>query len=187
MKKFLIALALTLGCASASLSAQEITVSYGAYTQMDAINCHKGMDNVHAAWGSVNLGLYIPVYKGLSIGPSYSYSSANTGNFERPVMLNNGDVVTGTFHNSVGYHTIMVNAKYEYYKTSIVKLYAHAGVGAVISNMRPKFGDNWNKGYFAGQISPICAEVDIIPHLGIFGELGFGAQGLVQVGAKYQF
>ncbi|MDE7389027.1 MAG: hypothetical protein K2M97_07250, partial [Muribaculaceae bacterium] len=144
MKKLLVALALALGCASASLSAQEITVSYGAYTQMDAINCHKGMDNVHAAWGSINLGLYIPVAKGVAIGPSYSYSSANSRNFTRDIEMPWGEEIQGTFHNSVGYHTIMLNAKVDYFQNSIVKLYAHAGVGAVISHMMPTFGDGWN-------------------------------------------
>ena len=36
-------------------------MSYGAYTQMDAINCHKGFDKVNNAWGGINIGLYIPV------------------------------------------------------------------------------------------------------------------------------
>ena len=53
-------------------------MSYGAYTQMDAINCHKGFDKVNNAWGGINIGLYIPVAKGVSVGPSYSYSSAYT-------------------------------------------------------------------------------------------------------------
>ena len=188
MKKILIALALTSGLAAAA-SAQEITVSYGAYTQMDAINCHKGMSDVKNAWGALNLGLYIPVSKGISIGPSYSYSSARTKSFSLPVYEYGRSQLYGTqsFHNSVGYHAIMLNVKIDYYQNSIVKLYGHAGAGAVISHMMPEFGDSYNKGYFAGQISPVCAEVGLMPHLAIFGELGFGAQGLVQVGAKYQF
>lgn len=186
MKKFLIALALTLGFTAAA-SAQEITVSYGAYTQMDAVNCHKGFSDVKTAWGSLNLGLYIPVAKGVYVGPSYSFSSARTKSFDMPVYINGDLYGEQTVHNSVGYHTIMLNVKVDYYRNSIVKLYGHAGVGAVISHMMPKFGNSYNKGYFAGQISPIGAEVDLIPHLGIFGELGFGAQGLIQVGAKYQF
>ncbi len=186
MKKFFIALALTLGIGAAA-SAQEVTVSYGAYTQMDAINCHKGFSDVNKAWGSINLGLYLPVAKGISVGPSYSFSSAHTKSFDMPVYVGNNYYGTESFHNSVGYHTIMLNVKVDYFQNSIVKLYGHAGVGAVISHMMPKFGDSYNKGYFAGQISPIGAEVGVIPHMSIFGELGFGAQGLIQVGAKYQF
>ena len=39
----------------------------------------------------------------------------------------------------------MLNVKIQYYQNSIVKLYAHAGAGAVISHMMPKFGDSYNK------------------------------------------
>jgi hypothetical protein len=53
--------------------------------------------------------------------------------------------------------------------------------------MMPKFGDSYNKGYFAGQISPLGAEVEFYPGASVFGELGFGAQGLIQLGAKYSF
>ena len=81
----------------------------------------------------------------------------------------------------------MLNVKIQYYQKSIVKLYSHAGAGAVISHMMPKFGDSYNKGYFAGQISPLGAEVEFYPGASVFGELGFGAQGLIQLGAKYSF
>ena len=53
MKRFLLALAVILGL-SAAASAQEVTLSYGAYTQMDAFNNHKGFAKTNAAWGSIN-------------------------------------------------------------------------------------------------------------------------------------
>ena len=37
------------------------------------------------------------------------------------------------------------------------------------------------------QISPVGAEVDLNRNFTIFGELGFGTQGLLQVGARYNF
>lgn len=168
---------------AAGASAQELTVSYGAYTQMDAMNCHKGFHKVNTAWGGVNFGLYIPVAKGVKVGPSYSYSSAFTpsADYEIPGLG------VYSLKSKVGYHTIMLNAKVDYYHNSIVKLYGHAGVGAVISHMMPKYADSYNKGYFAFQISPVGAEVSFLPNAAIFGELGFGAQGLIQVGAKYTF
>lgn len=182
MKKLILGIAILLG-ACVGASAQEVAVSYGAYTQMDAINCHKGFDKVNTAWGSINVGLYIPVAKGVKIGPSYSYSSAYTpaGEFDF------GELGTYSLKSKVCYHTILLNVKVQYYSSSIFNLYGHAGVGAVISNMRPKYGEVYNKGYFAGQISPLCAEVEFLPGAAIFGELGFGAQGLIQVGAKYSF
>lgn len=182
MKKLLLSLLVAMGVA-AGAQAQEVYVSYGAYTQMDATNCHKGFAKTDNAWGSLNIGLYIPVTKNLKIGPSYSYSSQFTPakEYEFPYL--------GTYNlkSKVGYHTIMLNAKYTYYRSSIFNLYGHVGVGGVIANMRPKEGEIFNKGYFAGQISPIAAEVEFYPGAKFFGELGFGAQGLVQVGFSYSF
>lgn len=182
MKRLLLALFIATAAWGAT-SAQEVYISYGAYTQMDAINCHKGFSDVNKAWGSINIGLYLPVSKTVSIGPSYSYSSAFTPGQEYSFE----GLGTYNLKSKVGYHTIMLNAKAEYYRNSIVKLYGHAGVGAVISNMMPKYGDSYNKGYFAFQISPVCAEVNFLPNAAVFGELGFGAQGLIQIGAKYSF
>ena len=182
MKKLFIALFMA-AAAAVGAQAQEITVSYGAYTQMDAMNCHKGFSDVNTAWGGVNFGLYIPVVEGVKVGPSYSYSSAFTpaSEYEIPGL--------GAYDlkSKVGYHTILLNVKADYYKNALVKLYGHVGVGAVISHMMPKYLESYNKGYFAFQISPIGAEVEFMPNAAIFGELGFGAQGLIQVGAKYSF
>lgn len=182
MKKLLLALFVA-AFGAISASAQDVYISYGAYTQMDATNCHKGFSDVNKAWGSVNIGLYIPVAKNVSVGPSYSYSSAFTPGRDYTFE----GLGTYSLKSQVGYHTLMLNVKVDYYRNSIVKLYAHAGVGAVISHMMPKQGESFNKGYFAGQISPIGAEVNFMPNASVFGELGFGAQGLIQVGAKYSF
>ena len=182
MKKLLIALSLTLACVSGA-AAQEVSISYGAYTQMDVVNNHKGFSDVNTAWGAVNVSLYCPVAKNFMIGPSYTYSSAFTpkGSYNVPYI---GEV---DLKSQVGYHVLLLNFKYNYYQNSIVKLYAHLGAGAVISHMMPKGQPSYNKGYFAGHISPIGADVNITPHVSMFGELGFGAQGLLQVGFKYQF
>ena len=180
MKKFLIAMAMLLGF-TAGAAAQEFSVSYGAYTQMDAVNNHKGFPTVHTAWGSVNFGMYLPVAKGVKIGPSYSYSSAFTPAhpYDIPYL---GEYM---LKSKVGYHSILLNVKVDYWRNSIVKLYGHAGAGVVIAHMMPKYQESYNKGYFAGQISPIAAEVGLGNGLAMFGELGFGAQGLIQLGVKY--
>lgn len=185
MKKILLAL-MVLATTAVAANAQEVAISYGAYTQMDAMNCHKGFPKVNTAWGGVNFSLYIPVAKGIKVGPSYSYSSAYTPASEYEIS---GYPELGVYSlkSKVGYHTLMLNCKVDYYQNSVVKLYGHAGVGAVISHMMPKGGDSYNKGYFAFQVNPIGAEVEFMPNASIFGELGFGAQGLIQVGAKYAF
>lgn len=171
MKRLLLALmavvAVTLG-----VSAQtQLYVSYGGYTQMDATDCHNDWPGVNNAWGAINAGVDFRVIPKLRIGPSYTFSSCTTDG--------------GKEHSSIAYHAILLNVKYDYYRNSIVRLYAHGAVGAVISHMMPKHYDSYNKSYFAYQIVPVGAEVGIARQVALFGELGFGAQGLLQVGFKF--
>lgn len=182
MKKLFIALAVALGMAS-SAAAQEVAVSYGGYTQMDAVNNHKGFAKTNTGWGTVNFSLYIPVAKGVKVGPSYSYASQFTPGSDYTFE----GLGTYSLKSRVNYHSILLNVKVDYFSNSIVKLYGHAGAGIVIANMHPRYEGTYNKGYFGGQISPIGAEVSFLPNAAVFGELGFGAQGLVQVGVKYAF
>ena len=51
--------------------------------------------------------------------------------------------------------------------------------------MMPKYNDSYNKAYFAYQISPLGAEAQIARNVSLYGELGFGAQGLLQVGFRF--
>lgn len=157
--------------ATASAQKAEIQIGYGGYTQMDATNMHDGWHGVNNAWGSLTAGVNFKVAPKLWIGPSYTFSSTTTKG--------------GPEHSNIAYHVIMLNGRYEYYKNSIVKLYAHVGLGADISYMQPKGGDNYSKGYFAYQVSPLGAQVDLSRSASIFGELGFGAQGVAQVGFRF--
>ncbi|MDE5634038.1 MAG: hypothetical protein K2I51_05180, partial [Muribaculaceae bacterium] len=102
--------------------------------------------------------------------PSYTFSSTTT---------------KGEHHSSIAYHAIMLNGRYHYYRNSIVTLYGHVGLGAEISHMMPRHDDAYNKTYFAYQFSPLGAQFNISRSVSMFGELGFGAQGLVQVGFRF--
>jgi len=171
MKKLLLTLVAIIGLAtSASAQKTELQVGYGGYTQMDATNMHDGWDGVNNAWGAVSFGVNFRVTPKLWVGPSYTFSSTTTKG--------------GKLHSNIAYHVIMLNARYTYYKNSIVSLYAHLGLGADISHMQPRGGDSYNKGYCAFQLTPLGAQVDINNKLAMFGEAGFGAQGLVQVGLR---
>ncbi|MDE6392927.1 MAG: porin family protein [Muribaculaceae bacterium] len=156
-------------------SAQNVNLyaSYGGYTQMDACDCHDGWSGVNTAWGAVNVGVDFGIGSRFRIGPSYTFSSATTKG--------------GPNHSDLYYHAILMNAKYDYYRTGILALYAHVGLGVEISHLAPKFSDSYNKTYFAGQISPIGARVQLGSGFNFFGELGFGAQGLAQFGFSYDF
>lgn len=170
IKKLLLTAVAALCCiAAASAQKTEIAFSYGGYTQMDATNMHDGWKGVNTAWGALNVGLNFKVAPKIWIGPSYTFSSTST---------------KGPDPSHIAYHVIMLNGRYEYYRNSIVKLYAHLGIGCDISYMQPQWRDNYTKGYFAFQIVPIGAQVDLNRNWAIFGEAGFGAQGLIQVGAK---
>lgn len=171
MKKILLSLLLIVGlAASASAQKAELQFGYGGYTQMDATDMHDGWDGVNTAWGAVTFGVNFKINSKMWIGPSYSFSSCTTKG--------------GPNHSKIAYHVIMLNGRYNYWQNSIVRLYAHLGLGVDISHMQPRHADSYNKAYCAFQISPLGAEVNIARRLNMFGELGFGAQGLVQVGLR---
>lgn len=172
MKKVLLALVVLFSVGfAANAQKSNFTFGYGGYTLMDACNYHDGAGKVNSAWGALNVGVNFKVLPNLSIGPSYTFSSA-TGK--------NSDV-------DVYYHVLMLNGRYDYYSNSVVKLYAHIGVGADITHISYPHSDSSNKGYFAYHIAPIGADVPLSKSFTLFGELGFGAQGLLQVGGRVNF
>ncbi len=174
IKKLFFAALLGLATAfGANAQKAELTLSYGAYTQMDAMDMHDGWDGVNTAWGALNVGMNFKVSDRIWIGPSYTFSSSTTKG--------------GADHSKMAYHAIMFNGRYRYYRNSIVSLYAKAGLGVEISYMMPRHADNFSKAYCAFQLVPIGAQVDLNRNWAIYGEAGFGAQGLFQVGAKYKF
>ena len=170
MKKVLIALLAVIGLTISAHAQTSLQFGYGGYTQMDACDMHDGIGNVNTAWGGVTAAIYFQALPKLQLGASYTFSSSS---FKHTDDCN------------IYYHVIMLNGKYDYYREGILKMYAHVGIGADISHMT--FGDDSrNKGYFAFQVSPVCAEASISRSASLFGELGFGAQGLLQVGVRFK-
>lgn len=171
MKKLLLILVAAVGIAlPGAARGIELTASYGGYTQMDAMDMHDGWSGVNTAWGAATFGVNFQINRNLWIGPSYTFSSTTTKG--------------GPHHSNIAYHVIMLNGRYTYYRNSIVDLYAHVGLGADISHMQPRHGDAYNRGYFAFHIAPLGAQVKLNRNFAMFGEVGFGAQGLVQVGFR---
>lgn len=170
MKKFILSLLVLFGIsAGAAARDMNLSASYGGYTLMDAADYHDGWHHVNNAWGAFNLGFNVKVAPNFWVGPSYTLSTTTT---------------KGKYHSNIAYHAIMLNGRYDYYRNSIVTMYGHLGVGAVISHMQPYEGDTYNKGYFGMQISPVGADVQLSPLFTLYGELGFGVQGLLQVGFR---
>ncbi|MCM1293495.1 MAG: outer membrane beta-barrel protein [Bacteroides sp.] len=173
MKRIIIALIAVLGISyGASARKMNLSLSYGGYTLMDAADYHDGWHGVNNAWGAINLAYNVEVARNFWIGPSYTFSSTTT---------------KGPESSKIAYHAIMLNGRYDYYRNSLLTVYGHMGIGAEISHMQPRGGDSYNKGYFAFQLSPVGVDVDLSPMFTIFGEAGFGVQGLIQVGARLNF
>lgn len=172
MKKLLLALALGAGVAAAAQAQNEVYVSYGGYTQMDAMDMSKGMKTDNA-WGALNAGVNFKVGRNLWLGPSYTFSSQEAKHYD---------------DSHAYYHVIMLNGKYQYYRRGAFSMYAKAGVGVDITHLSINDGDHTkNKAYFAFQVNPVGAQYSLSNAFDVFGELGFGAQGLLQVGFKYKF
>ena len=170
MKKLLISLLAIVGLTmGANARDMNLSVSYGGYTLMDAADYHDGWHHVNNAWGALNLGFNVKVLPKFWIGPSYTLSTTTT---------------KGEHHSNIAYHAIMLNGRYDYYRNSLLTMYGHVGIGAVISHMQPYEGDAYNKGYFGMQLSPVGVDVSLSPMFNLYGELGFGVQGLLQVGFK---
>lgn len=173
MKRLFIALIAVLGITFGSQAREmNLSLSYGGYTLMDAADYHDGWSGVNNAWGAINLSYNVKLLPKFWIGPSYTFSSTTT---------------KGPHHSNIAYHAIMLNARYDYYQNSLVTVYGRMGVGAEISHMQPKGFDSYNKGYFAFQLSPVGVDFDLTPMFTLFGEAGFGVQGLLQVGARLNF
>lgn len=168
MRKLLLSLLAVAGIGlGASAASPEIQIGYGGYTQMDATNMHETVGKVKNAWGALTAGVNFKVAPRFWVGPSYTFSSTKT---------KHSDV-------NVYYHVIMLNARYEYWSNSIVTMYAHAALGADITHIGHPDGSS-NRGYFAFQASPIGVQAGVGGKVSLFGELGFGAQGLVNVGVR---
>ncbi len=168
MKKFLLIMVAVLGMAvGAQAQRAQFQIGYGGYTQMDNSDMHDG-GKVNNAWGALTAGVNFKVAPSFYLGASYTFSSASFKHSD----------------DNVYYHVLMLNGRYNYYRNSIVTLYGHLGIGVDISHVT--YGDDSvNKCYFAFQASPLGAEVGLSRSASIFGELGYGAQGLLQVGFRF--
>lgn len=169
MKKFFLAL-IALFAVSFAASAQktELQIGYGGYTQMDATDMHDGGHDPKTAWGALTAGFNFKVAPNFWFGPSYTFSSSSWKHSDANIY----------------YHCIMLNARYNYWHNRIVTLYGHVGLGVDISHITWA-DDSENCTYVAFQASPLGASVGLSRVATMFGEVGFGAQGLLQVGFRF--
>ena len=116
MKKYLLVLVVIIATALSSQAQKaELYFGYGGYTQMDATNMHDDWHGVNTAWGAVTMGVNFNVARKFWLGPSYTISSCTTKG--------------GPDHSSILYNAVMLNGRYQYWNNSVVRLYAHVGLG----------------------------------------------------------
>ena len=170
MKKTLLAIAAVAAMAvPAKAQKAELQISYGGYTQMDATDMHDDWHGVNNAWGAVTAGLNFKVAPKFWIGPSYTFSSTTT---------------KGSHHSNIAYHVIMLNARYEYYRNTIIKLYGNLGVGADISYVQPKRECDYSRGHFGCEVYSLGAIVEMRRTDDILVGIGFVGKGLANGGMR---
>lgn len=168
MKRIILSLIAVIAIAvGANAQKVELNAGYGGYTMMDCCDMHDG-GKVNTAWGAFTTGVYFKVLPKFKLGATYTISTSSYKHADDARIY---------------YHVFMLNGRYTYWRNRIVDLYLHVGVGVDVSHMTA--GDySKNKCYFAMQASPLGAEVSLDRNWSMFGELGFGAQGLMQVGFR---
>lgn len=176
MKKIaLLIIAVVAGISSAMARDTEVSVSYGAMPAMHNLGAYRNHWQDLDGWGSVNATIDHKFAPNLWIGLSYTYSSADS------------NTAWDGRYGKVTWHGLMANLRYEWYHRSLLTLYSHVGIGALVEYYSPSWEDSYNRTNMAFQVSPVGAQIDFIPQAGIFAEAGYGVQGIIKVGLRIGF
>ena len=179
MKKFFVLLALLMPFA---LNAQdyrhEISVSYGLlsysniYDMTSAFPENSNFDKLDAVGslvGPVSLEYYNRISNWFSLGLTGVYSS-----IECDVIDNNKT----SYHIRGRHITAMPGIKLHWLRTSGFNMYSKACIGASFNKDR----ENKNSVMMNFQVSPVGIEFGT--RFCVFGELGFGEQGVLNLGLR---
>lgn len=153
----------------------EVSVSYGVAPAMRSLGAyHHGwhaLDN----WGAVNATFDHSFAPNLWAGLSYTYSSSQS------------DQAWDNRYGKIVYHGLMANVRYHWWNRGPVSLYSHVGLGVLVQYFTPSWEDSYNRTSMAFQVSPVGLEFNPLPSLGLFGEVGYGTQGIAKVGIRLGF
>ncbi|MDE7411129.1 MAG: hypothetical protein K2M94_03730 [Paramuribaculum sp.] len=175
MKKLMLLSAVLLSALSVSAQRTQVSASYGASSAMYHMGAYSHNWHDVNGWGAVNFTVDHKFIPNLWLGLSYTYSSGSSNN------------AVGNHYGEVTWHALMVNARYEWYSRGPLKLYSHAGVGALVQYYTPSWSPSYNRSSFAFQVSPVGAEVSLLGRLGVFAEVGYGVQGVAKIGIRLGF
>ena len=125
---------------------------------------------------------------GFTIGYRYNlndrWAIGLDGSYEKMTMSGKHNAGNSLTRN---YYSIMPTARVYWFNKSHVSMYSRAAAGVVIFTSKSnKDNKTESNATFTGQLSPIGIEVGGQVLRG-FGEFGFGAEGLLQVGARCSF
>lgn len=150
-------------------------VSYGSLPAMRFIPAYHNHWERMNPWGDVAISIDHRFAKGFWMGFSYTVSSASSNKVDSA-----GD-------GSITWHSLMLHARYEYWRSGRWKLYSSIGVGVLISYIQPEDVPTFNRTQFAFQVSPVGASFRVLNNLDLFGEAGFGVQGITRLGFRIDF
>lgn len=146
-------------------------------TSLISIGTVKASSNL--SYGPIAVGVnYYPMHK-LSVGLQYSNTKLNN-----TLELNNA-VGSSDYKNT--YNVIMARSDY-YYATGFIQVYSGLGAGVSFAKSVPTNGTTGNdvkSTDFAYQINAIGARVGRT--IGAFAELGFGYNGVLNLGISAKF
>lgn len=130
--------------------------------------------------GAYQLGYKYALTERLSLGGTFAYEKITSDAF-----LEN--VKEGQFKNQ--YYTIAPEFDFKYVKSDILSIYSLVGIGGTYTN-RSRTSDTNEKVddstvYFNFQATPIGVKIG--KSIGVYGELGFGYKGLLNIGAFARF
>ncbi len=177
--------ALMMVSANAQELKNELSVSWGEATNIELsellllgiTDAVLGEDPNPHYTGAFTLQYFRNVSPKLWVGGNFTYehSWARTKNAQGQSELDH------SFH----YFTLMPAVKYKWVNTSVVGLYSKLGVGITYGHLSSD-GDSNDGVVFNYQVTPIGFEIGNT-RVRAFSELGWGAQGIIQVGARYNF
>ncbi|MDE6176660.1 MAG: hypothetical protein K2F71_03875 [Paramuribaculum sp.] len=153
----------------------EFSVGYGGLPAMRFIPGYYNHWNKMNPWGAVVISLEHEFFPDLWLGFSYTISSASSNDVSN---MRGGAIV---------WHSMMATARYGYFTRGRVMLYASAGVGSLSAFIQPDWAENYNRTMIGFQINPVGVALRLLDNLDIFGEAGFGVQGIARSGLRIDF
>lgn len=214
MKKLILILVACIASALGAYAQNEISVSYGGFPvgKIFAPMIEKNLGTIPSSdtnnptdiiartlydnkktWGTVTAMYLRSIADKLSVGGTYSFSSASME--QRSLQTNYGDP-------RVYGHLIMATAKWKWCAKGKFNIYSRVGIGVRYSKASfpdfvpfvPDAVDKYapvekktGKADVAWQVSAICADYMFSNHFGAFIEAGAGSQGCIIAGFKTVF